>query len=337
MDFGLHLVNPACWSVTQTCPKPLVASLTALLQSSGDIRKETGMNRSICLIFWLFFVVGCAGNLRLSNSEPNDTTNVPVGAKNSGDAALLSAFFGLDDAVPLPARILICRGSSGSDGMPVIFSTEIDLESLQAGDFRVVLEDGRSGQIACVTPAPATDNGEFRTILLIGDFGSADNQPARVEIQGNILSKDHRFNFRGRQVQVTRLEEGPRLMLAEVVPPDEWELGKSASILPFTGGDGCPESTRQVIRVVWDGGITKPGGDEIDDVERRAYRVFVSSDGDILQEISPIAVRDLGDGDNNHKLCLDSEARVVRVEFPAGLLTDPREDLNPATVVYLGG
>ena len=54
-------------------------------------------------------------------------------------------------------------------------------------------------------------------------------------------------------------------------------------------------------------------------------------------EVSPVAVGDLGDGDNNHELCLDTEARVIRVEFPAGLLTDPREDLNPATVVYLGG
>ena len=295
------------------------------------------MKRSLHLVFSLIFLLGCAGNLRLSNSEPNDTTNVPGEARSSSDAALLSAFYGLDDALPLPARILICGGTSGTDGMPVVFSTEIDLESLQAGDFRVILEDGRPGEIACVTPAPATDKGEFRTILLIGDFGSADNQPARVEIQGNILSKDRRFNFHGRQVQVTRLEAGPSLMLAEVVPPGEWALGKSASILPFTGGNGCPESTRQVIRVVWDGGITKPGGDEIDDVERRAYRVFVRGEGGVVREISPIAVGDLGDGDNNHELCLDTEAPVIRVEFPAGLLTDPREDLNPATVVYLAG
>ena len=294
------------------------------------------MRRFILPLFPLIFLGGCTGVLSLSNSEQNDTTaptEVPAAVTSAAEAHLLSAFYGLDDALPLLASVLICRGTGGSDGMPVVFSREVDLETLQAGDLRVVLEDGSLGEIACVTPAPATDAGELRTILMIGDFGSADNQPVRVEIQGNILSKDQLLNFHGRDVEVTRLEDGPSIMLAEIVPPEEWELGKSVTRFPFGGGSGCPESTRQVVRVVWNGGITKPGGDEIDDAERRAYRVFVRGDGGEPVEISPIAVGDLGDGDNNHELCLDTEAPVLRVEFPAGLMTDPREDLNPATGV----
>ena len=42
---------------------------------------------------------------------------------------------------------------------------------------------------------------------------------------------------------------------------------------------------------------------------------------------------DLRDGDNNHELCLDTTANPVRVEFPAGLMTDPIGDLNPATSI----
>ena len=90
-----------------------------------------------------------------------------------------------------------------------------------------------------------------------------------------------------------------------------------------------------MLRVVWTGGITKPGGGEIDDVERIAYKVLIEDDAGELTKISPFAVADLGDGDNNHELCLDTTAKPVRVEFPAGLMTDPIEDLTPATSIGL--
>ena len=224
-------------------------------------------------------------------------------------------------------------GLPGSDGMPVVFSQEIDLETMQAGDFRVVLGDDREGEIVCVTPAPANDTGELRTILMVGEFGSAADPPLRVEITGNLLSMDHRFNFRGDQVDVTRLEDGPSLVLAESVPVEEWGLDQSATRFPFGGGSGCPASTRQVVRVVWNGGVTKPGGDEIDDVERSAYRVLVEDEAGEAREVSPFAIGDLGDGDNNHELCLDTEDPALRVAFPGGLVTDPREDLNLETAV----
>ncbi|MEM7412800.1 MAG: hypothetical protein AAF430_21385 [Myxococcota bacterium] len=281
-------------------------------------------------------LAGCTGILGQSNSDPKDTTETtvaPVGASAGSDASLLSAFYGLDDALPLLARFLVCDGSVGSDGMPVVFSEELDLETVQAGDFGVVLADGSAGEIVCVTPAPANDVGEFRTILMIGDFGSAANQPARVEIRGNVLSLDQQSNFRGARVDAVPLESGPSLVLSEIVPTEEWELGKAATRFPFGGGSGCPEATRQVVRVVWNGGVTKPGGSEIDDVERRAYQVFVDGGDGEAGEVTPFAMGDLGDGDNNHELCLDTEAPAVRVTFPAGLLTDPREDLNLATEI----
>ena len=288
----------------------------------------------LLLLLPLIFSGGCFGGvLGLSNSDPEDTTETTVAPAGASDAALLSAFYGLDDGLPPLARFLVCGGQPGSDGMPVVFSEELDLETLQAGDFRVVLGDDRDGEIVCVTPAPAADSGELRTILMIGDFGSADDPPLRVEITGDLLSLDQRVNFRGMRVDVTPLEDGPSLVLAQVVPPDEWELGKAATRFPFGGGSGCPESTRQVVRAVWNGGVTKPGGDEIDELERGAYQVFVDGGAGEAREVTPFAIGDLGDGDNNHELCLDTEAPALRVAFPAGLMTDPREDLNPATEV----
>ncbi len=93
--------------------------------------------------------------------------------------------------------------------------------------------------------------------------------------------------------------------------------------------------TAQVVRVTWNGGITKPGGASADDHERKLYRVTtVRADG-ITVEITPFALADLQDGDNNHLLCLDTTDLVKTVFFPEGYLTDPREDLNPDTMITL--
>ena len=81
-------------------------------------------------------------------------------------------------------------------------------------------------------------------------------------------------------------------------------------------GDGCLESTQQVLRVVWTGGITKPGGAEIDDVERIAYKVLIEDDAGELTAISPFAVADLRDGDNNHELCLGRPLILCVSSFP---------------------
>jgi hypothetical protein len=278
-----------------------------------------------------------ANRLRdMADSTQWDTTTTDVTAtkdQSGRQAALLSAFFGLDDALPRAANKALCRGAFGKDGMPVVFSHEVDVETVQAGDFRVVAASGAVGEITCVTPAPADDLGEARTILIIGQYGSAQDQPARVEIVGNLLSRDGQLNFRGARATVIALEEGPTMVWSEVVPEPEWELGKAATSFPGGGGDGCPLSTKQVVRVTWAGGVTKPGGQEIDDLERRAYRVAMSFEGKGETELVPFAIADRGDGDNNHELCLDRAGLPLRVDFPAGLLTDPREDLNPRTRV----
>ena len=91
--------------------------------------------------------------------------------------------------------------------------------------------------------------------------------------------------------------------------------------------------TKQVVRVTWQGGVTKPGGEEIDDKERLLYKVMVLKPDGAIVAVTPFAIADKGDGDNNHRLCLDVEGTPQSVSFPAGHVTDPREDLNPETTV----
>jgi hypothetical protein len=272
-------------------------------------------------------------------SQVDTTTTAITNTRHADgrDAALISAFFGLDNALPKrPTDRVACQGGGGGDGMPVIFSDEVDIKTLEPGDFKITTASGAINPVTCLTLAPADDPGELRTALLAGFFGSADDQPLTVEITGNVLSIDGTVNFKGTKVAVTPLEAGPTMVWAEIVPEVQWELGKKATRLPWGGGERCPAGTKQVVRVTWGGGVTKPdGADPADDLERKLYRVTIVQTGGAAAEITPFALADLNDGDNNHLLCLDTTDPVTSVFFPAGYLTDPREDLNPDTTVSL--
>ena len=275
----------------------------------------------------------------LDRYSQTDTTVTAVNETQHADgrdAALISAFFGLDNGLPKRNTDRVaCLGAGGGDGMPVIFSHEVDVETLDPGDFKITTESGATGKVTCLTLAPADDPGELRTALLTGNYGSAEDQPTTVEIVGNILSRDQSINFKGASISVTRLEDGPRLVWAEQVPQTDWELGESATTSPWGGGNRCPIGTAQVIRVTWDGGVTKPGGDPADAEEGQLYSVAVVAEDGRTRNIAPAVLADLKDGDNNHLLCLDTTDTVRSVSFPAGYLTDPREDLNPATKISI--
>ncbi|GGB56203.1 hypothetical protein GCM10011316_30380 [Roseibium aquae] len=267
----------------------------------------------------------------VTSTDLTDTTaDMALPRQTDGQSAeLLSAFFGLDNALPFLSR-LICRGAPGKDGMPVIFSTEIDHSTLQGGDFRVTTASGATGTMHCVTLLPATDAGELRTVLLIGEFGDADKDPpVRVEIVGHIHSIDGALDFKGAAVDVTPLAAGPSLVMAEIVNPAAQDQGLG---LRRTDGTDCPsEGIQQAVRVVWAGGVTLENGEEPGEAERNLYSVTVGGTEGAQREITPTALADLGDGDNNHLLCLDTADTPISVSFPDGIFIDPNGDLNPAT------
>ncbi len=243
-------------------------------------------------------------------------------AANGQTARALSAFFGLDNALPLGANLL-CLGGSGKDGMPVVLSHTVDAETLEPEDFRVVTRSGAERTPDCVTLRPASDAGERRTVLLIGQLGdAADDPPVQVRVVDDLFSDGvmgGRVNFRGTQTHVTPLDAGPSLVVAEVVSED--------------GQSDCPDGVQQVIRVTWAGGVRRPDGDDAGDAERGLYRVTVQRADGSHDEIAPAALADLGDRDNNHLLCLDTSDPAVSVSFPGGHLVDPNQDLNPDTQV----
>lgn len=276
----------------------------------------------------------------LDTYAQSDTTLTKVTRRTHADgrdATLISAFFGLDSSLPKRSTDRVaCQGGGGADGMPVIFSHEVDITTLEPGDFRITTASGAVRAVTCLTLAPADDPGELRTALLAGEFGSAKDQPVKVEVIGNVLSLDGSVNFKGASIAVTPLEAGPTIVWAEIVPNVQWELGKQATRLAWGGGSRCPVGTQQVVRVTWGGGITKPGGrDSADDKERQLYKVTTVGARGAKSEITPFALADLNDGDNNHMLCLDTTDTAISVFFPAGHLIDPRGDLNPHTSISI--
>ena len=250
------------------------------------------------------------------------------GPAETTPARLLSAFYGLDNGLGAGIN-RICPGASGQDGMPVVLSHTIDPETLQREDFRVFTRSGAERTPLCVTLAPARDPGELRTVLLIGEFGDAANDPpVKVLIVDDLLSDGRTgrpVSFRGMETHVIPLEAGPTLVLAEVVSEDEWSMSGR--------GSACPAGARQVVRVTWAGGVRLPNGDDPGDAERALYRVTVKRPDGTRDETAPVALAELGDNDNNHLLCLGTADPAVSVAFPAGHLVDPNRDLNPDTQV----
>ena len=281
------------------------------------------MLKSSCRAPWRAAVVLAAASLAAapcSSQEPRLTVTTP--------ARLLSAFYGLDNGLGVGIN-RICPGASGQDGMPVVLSHTIDPDTLQREDFRVLTRSGAERTPYCVTLAPARDPGELRTVLLIGELGDAANDPpVKVLVSDDLLSDrmtGRSVNFRGTETHVIPLDAGPTLVLAEVVPEDEWSMSGR--------GSACSAGARQVVRATWTGGVRLPNGDDPGDAERALYRVTVERPDGSRDEIAPAALAELGDSDNNHLLCLGTADRAVSVAFPAGHLVDPNRDLNPDTEV----
>lgn len=245
------------------------------------------------------------------------TTNV----KSQDSTAIVSAFFGLDNSLPILANAL-CLGANGLDGMPVNFNYPIDASSLSETDFEVIDSLGNSNTPLCAVLAPANESGENRTVLLIGDFGTAGtNTPVRVNVIGelfttNTLSNEsscsETINLNGSYTtNVVPLNNGPSLFFAQKIEGSINECG----------------SGTQTIQVAWNGGITPYiNGDAESDLFE--YYTGYSDSSGVLIAHPPIAIADINDNDNYHQLCFDVNEEIVKISMLANTVEDPNQDPN---------
>lgn len=241
------------------------------------------------------------------------------------EAKVLSAFFGLDNALPKTA-IGISPKAPGKDGMPIVFSHELEPSTLDAADFKVKTNNGRRQSVDVVTLKPAIEAFELRTVLLVGDYGDApDNEPVQVEIVGELLARSGQ-NFQGQKVSVTPLSKGPFLSYAE-----HFTIDDTYPYVKKGKGCDCPKNrTSTVVRTVWAGGVRAINGEELGDNETQQFTVVLKRRNKTI-EVHPFQIADIGDNDNNIDLCIREKGIPVSVKVKANTAIDPRDDANEFT------
>lgn len=233
---------------------------------------------------------------------------------------LVSAFFGLDNA--LPSLFLCNQQAVLLDGMPVNFKFPLDASSLSKTDFEVLDSLGNIHTPICVSMAPANENGENRTVLLLGEFGTAvTNPPVEVRVVGDLFTTDtlsgesacsEIINLKGiTTTNVIPLADGPSLFFAQRIDGNLNECG----------------SGTQMIQVAWNGGVTPYiSGDSESDLFQY-YVGYSYCSGDLIPHV-PISVVDINDNDNFHQLCFSTSDEIVKISMMAYKVEDPNQDPN---------
>jgi hypothetical protein len=263
------------------------------------------MKRVSLLILLALF--GCSKDNRDSSQRdiPQDT--------------IVSAFFGLDNALP---GLLCNQPGSQLDGMPVNFKFPLDVSSLSETDFEVVDRLGNIHTPNCVSLAPANENGENRSVLLLGEFGTAvTNPPVEVRVIGDLFTTDtisgesacsEITNLSGiTTTNIIPLADGPSLFFAQKIDGNLNE---------------CNSGT-QTIQVAWNGGITPYISGDAESDLYQYYVGYSNSSGDLTPHI-PISIADINDNDNFHQLCFSTSDEIVKVSMMADTVEDPNQDPN---------
>ncbi|MFL2564977.1 MAG: T9SS type A sorting domain-containing protein [Parvicellaceae bacterium] len=232
---------------------------------------------------------------------------------------LVSAFFGLDNGLP---SLLCNQLGSLLDGMPVNFKFPLDASSLSETDFEVLDSLGNIHIPMCAVLAPANENGENRTVLLLGEFGTAvTNPPVEVRVVGDLFTMDTLsgesacsaiINLNGiTTTNIVPLNDGPSLFFAQRI---DGNLNECSSGM-------------QTIQVAWNGGITPYISSDTESDLFQYYVGYSDSSGVLIQHV-PISIADINDNDNFHQLCFSTSDEIVKISMMANTVEDPNQDPN---------
>lgn len=232
---------------------------------------------------------------------------------------LVSAFFGLDNGLP---SLLCNQPGSLLDGMPVNFKFPLDASSLSETDFEVLDSLGNIHIPMCAVLAPANENGENRTVLLLGEFGTAvTNPPVEVRVVddlftiGTLLGEStcsEIINLNGTYTtNVVPLGDGPSLFFAQKIDGNLNECNSGV----------------QTIQVAWNGGITPYINGDTESDLFQYYIGYADSSGILIPHV-PISIADINDNDNFHQLCFSTSDEIVKISMMANTVEDPNQDPN---------
>ena len=215
------------------------------------------------------------------------------------------------------------------DGMPVNFKFPLDVSSLSETDFEVLDSLGNIHTPICVSLAPANENGENRTVLLLGEFGTAvTNPPVEVRVVGDLFTTD---TFSGESVcseiinlngisttNVIPLADGPSLFFSQRIDGNLNE---------------CNSGT-QTIQVAWNGGVTPYISDDTESDLFQYYVGYSDCSGVLIPHV-PISIEDINDNDNFHQLCFSTSDEIVKISMMVNTVEDPNHDPNLYSEIYV--
>ena len=274
--------------------------------------------RNLIKLFIVIFLFSC--NKKEDSQEQVTIDCIGEYSTEEIQDVLVSAFFGLDNA--LPSQFLCNQQAGLLDGMPVNFKFPLDASSLSETDFEVLDSLGNIHTPICVTMAPANENGENRTVLLLGEFGTAvTNPPVEVRVVGDLFTTDTSLgesacseiiNLNGvTTTNVIPLADGPSLFFAQRIDGNLNE---------------CNTGT-QTVQVAWNGGVTPYISDDTESDLFQYYVGYTESSGVLTPHI-PISIADINDNDNFHQLCFSTSDEIVKISMMANTVEDPNHDPN---------
>jgi hypothetical protein len=238
--------------------------------------------------------------------------------------ALLSAYLG---AVNQP-QIPFCPGGPVGtvEGLPVVVSRQLYNPSVVASRFAVTNSLGATTQPTCVTLAPANEENEDNTILLVGDFVPRTQVTVvAVAITGTVLVEGDSDTAPGPSLQgmtitqVAGVGESVRLVQAVVAGSSVSEIGAT---------NGCPSSTAQVVRATWSGGIrlTNPPANVL-------ANISVADVAGAPIPLLGVSAAEEQDKDNILDICLSSSAVPARLSIAAMTYLAPNGIENQSTAI----
>lgn len=274
------------------------------------------MKVKLLTLFWCFVLLDNLLAFKI------DTNRI-----KEGNAEILSAYFGLDNSMPLKS-IAIWYKAPGKDGIPLVFSHEIDARTLSPKDFLITTQNGEIRSIDFCTLKPSTEKFELRTILLIGEFGNYPyNQPVELKIVSDLNTLDGQ-NLKGQKIKITPLEAGPFLSFSEYFTLYSKKYSKQIDC-------DCPsKETQLVVKAVWSGGVKAINGIELGKIDVESFTIKLLQNIDTIT-VHPIDIADLNDNDNNIDLCFNIFGIPIELMVRGNTVIDPRGDKNEFTKVKI--
>ncbi len=241
--------------------------------------------------------VGCWVPPQPPPAPPDDPAAAPTGqrlAMPTVSPVILSAHFARVDDPRL----------DGLDGLLVVFNVEVDAASLDRRAF--VVSRATTGPVRPrrAILAPASEDDENRTVLLVGEFGDAADgkAPTHVAVSGPLFAEDG----------------GSLLGLGATIGPFTDPL-RIVSAVMLPSAPGRCEGAAQSLRTYWDDELR---GVQPEDLQR--IRV-AGAQGDAehpLRLDDHVTDHDEAGQDNVLDLCIGQADPIVRVWVEAGAFRD---------------